>query len=73
MNVGKVLLLAKQTQFHAEKTRGTGSEMTQKLHDEIEMPPETFVVSLCKLYAVGLILCSKIADVHGIEVHDVRT
>jgi len=37
------------------------------------MPPLTFVVSLCKLYAVGLILRSKIADVHGIEVHDVRT
>ena len=37
------------------------------------MPPVTFVVSLCKLYAVGLILRSKIADVHGIEVHDVRT
>ena len=37
------------------------------------MPPVTFVVSLCKLYVVGLILRSKIADVHGIEVHDVRT
>ena len=35
------------------------------------MQPVTFVVSLCKLYAVGLILCSKIADVHGIEVNDV--
>jgi len=37
------------------------------------MPPVTFVISMCKLYAVGLILCSKIADVRGIEVHDVRT
>jgi len=37
------------------------------------MQPVTFVVSLCKLYAVGLILCSKIADNHGIEVHDVLT
>ena len=37
------------------------------------MPPATFVVSLGKLYAVGLILRSKIADVHGIEVHDFRT
>jgi len=37
------------------------------------MQPVTFVVSLCKLYAVGLILCSKIADVHGIEVNDVLT
>jgi len=34
------------------------------------MPSVTFVGSLCKTYAV---LCSKIADVHGIEVHDVRT
>jgi len=37
------------------------------------MTAVTFVVSLCKLYAVGLMLRSKIADVHGIEVHDVRT
>ena len=36
------------------------------------MPPVTFVGSLCKIQAVGL-LCSKIADVHGIEIHDVRT
>jgi len=27
-------LLAKQTQLHAEKTCGTGIEMTQKLHEE---------------------------------------
>jgi len=35
-----------------------------------EMPPVTFVGSLCKIRAI---LCSKIADIHGIEVHDVRT
>jgi len=35
-----------------------------------EMPPVTFVVSLYKTHAV---LCSKIADVHGIEVHNIRT
>ena len=34
------------------------------------MPLVTFVGSLCKIHAV---LYSKIADVHGIEVHDVRT
>ena len=33
------------------------------------MPPVTFIGSLCKIHVV---LCSKIADVHGIEVHDVR-
>jgi len=33
-NVGKVLLLAKQTQVHAEKTRRAGIEVTQKLHEE---------------------------------------
>jgi len=32
--VGKVLLLANQTQVHAKKTRGSGSEVTQKLHEE---------------------------------------
>jgi len=34
------------------------------------MPPVTFTGSLCKIHAI---LCSKIADVNGIEVHDVRT
>jgi len=34
------------------------------------MPPVIFVGSLCKIHDV---LCSKIADVHGTEVHDVRT
>ena len=37
------------------------------------MQPVTFVVSLCKLYAVGLILCSIIAHVHEIEVNDILT
>jgi len=32
------------------------------------MPLVTFVGILCKIHAL---LCSKIADVHGIEVHDV--
>ena len=62
----KKLLLGKQTQAHAKKTRGTGIEVTQKN----EMLPVTFVGSLYKTHAA---LCSKIADVHGIEVHDVRT
>jgi len=34
LNVGKVLLLAKQTQVHTEKKRGEGLEVTQKLHEE---------------------------------------
>jgi len=34
------------------------------------MPPVTFVGSLCKIHAV---LCSKIKDVHGIEINDVWT
>jgi len=36
------------------------------------MPPVTFLGSLC-IHAVGIILCSKIADVHGTGAHDVRT
>jgi len=34
LNFGKVLLLEKQTQVHAEKTRRAGIEVTQKLHEE---------------------------------------
>jgi len=44
--------------------------VTHKLQKETEMPPATFVGNLCKNQAV---LCSKITDVHGIEVHEVRT
>jgi len=65
LNVRSVLLLAKQTQVHTEETRGLGMEVTQNYTKKPEMPPITFVVSLCKIRAV---LCSKIAD-----VHDVRT
>ena len=34
LNARRVLLLAKQAQDHAEKTRGAGIEVTQKLHEE---------------------------------------
>ena len=33
------------------------------------MLPATYVASLCKTHAVW---CSKIPDVHEIEVHDIR-
>jgi len=65
LNVQKVLLLAKQKQVHAQKTRRSGIEVTQNYTKKPEMPPVTFVGSLCKIYAL---LFSKIAD-----VHDVRT
>jgi len=54
----KFLLLAKQTQVHPEKMRGAGIEVTQNYTKKLEMPPITFVVSLCKIHVV---LCSKIA------------
>ena len=63
LNVRKLLLLAKQTQVHAEKMRGAGIEVTQNYTTKPEMPPVTFVGILCKIRAV---LCSKIADV-GLE------
>ena len=62
------MLVAKQTQVHAEETHGTGIKITQK-NTKSEMPPVNFVGSLCKTNAV---LCAKIADVHGIEGHDIR-
>ena len=40
------------------------------MHEKNEMPPVTVVGSQYKTHAV---LCSKIIDVHGIEVYDVRT
>jgi len=53
-----------------QKTRGAGKEVTQVYMKKPEMPPVTFAGSLCKIHAI---LCSKIADVHGIDVHDHRT
>jgi len=65
LNVRNVLLLAKQTLVRTEETRGVGMEVTQNYTKKPEMPPVTFVVSLCKIHTL---LFSKIAD-----VHDVRT
>jgi len=60
MNVGKILLLANKHRFTP----------VQNYTKKPEMPPVTFVGSLCKIHAV---LCLKIADGHGIEVHYIRT
>jgi len=64
LNVLRLLLLAKQTQVHAEKMRGAGIEVTQNYTKKSEMPPITFVGILCKIRAV---LCSKTADVHDVR------
>jgi len=64
LNVQKVLLLAKKTQVHAEKTRWAGTEVTQNYTKKPEMPPVTFVGSLCKIHHL---LFSKIADVHDVQ------
>jgi len=53
-----------------KKRVGRHRSDTKNYTEKPEMPAVTFVGSLCKIHAV---LCSKIADVHGIEVHDVRT
>jgi len=65
LNVRKVLLFAKQTQDHAEKTRGAGIEVKQNYTKKPAMPRIILVASLCKIHAL---LYSKLAD-----VHDVRT
>jgi len=64
-NVRKLLLLAKQTQVHAEEMRGAGMEVAQNYTKKPEMQPVTCVGSLC---TIQVLLFSKIAD-----VHDVRT
>jgi len=59
LNAEKKLLLSKQTQVYAEKTRGLGIKVTQKMHEKNEMPPVTFVGSLNKTHAV-FVLYSKL-------------
>jgi len=53
LNVGKIFILAKQTQVHAEKTRGAGLEVTQKLHEETWNATSKFcwqfVQDLCRI------------------------
>ena len=63
------LLLAKQTQVRAEKTSWAGIKVTQKYMKKNEMLPAIYVAGLCKTHAVW---CSKISDVHEIEVHVIR-
>jgi len=65
LNVRKVSLLAKKNTGPRQKTRGAGMEVTQNYTKKLEMPPATFVGSLCKIHAL---LFLKFAD-----VHDVRT
>jgi len=67
--VEKNVSLAKQPQVRAVTKRGERINVTQKIHEKNEMLPVTFVGNLYKTHAV---LCSKIADVHGTEVHDIR-
>ena len=64
LNVGKLLLLAKQTQVHAEETRGAGMEVAQNYTKKPEIPTVTFVGSLCTIHAL---LFSKIADIHDVR------
>jgi len=64
LNVRNLLLLAKQTQVHTEETHGVSMEVTQNYTKKPEMPPVTFVGSLCKIHAL---LFSKIADVHDVR------
>ena len=70
VDVEKVLLVAKQAQVHAENARGAGIAVTQIYTKKPETLPVTFAGSLCKTHDV---LCSKMADVHGLEVHDNQT
>jgi len=53
LNVRKLLLLAKQTQVHAEETHGAGMEVTQNNTKKPEMPPVTSVGTLCKIHALN--------------------
>jgi len=55
---------------HVHSKKRPGIEVTRKIHDKNGIPLVTFVGSLYKCHAI---LCSKIVDVHGIEVHEVRT
>jgi len=64
LKVRKAFLLAKQAQVHAEETRGAGMEVTQNYTKKPEMPPVTFVGSLCKIHAL---LFSKSAGVHDVQ------
>ena len=69
MECRKRFIFSKTNKCPGRKTIGTRLELAQNLHEET-WNAVTFVGSLHKIHAV---LYSKIADVHGVELHDVRT
>ena len=54
----KVLLLAKQTQAHAQRTCGAGIKVTHKYTKKTKCCQQPLLA---------------VADVHGVEVHDIQT
>jgi len=63
---------SKQTQVYAEKTRGLGIKVTQKMHEK----KRNAASNLCwqpEQDPCRIRIVFEIADVHEIEVHDVRT
>jgi len=53
MDVGKVLLLAKQNRSTPKKRVGQDLKWNKNYTKKLEMPPVTFVDSLRKIHAVG--------------------
>jgi len=69
--VEKTFIISKtNTGPRGKNAWGRHKSDTKNTQMRTEILPVTFVGSLYKTHAV---LCSKIADVHGIEVPDVRT
>jgi len=71
LNVEKVLLLAKQTQVHAEKRAGQEKKWHKNYTKKHEMASVTFLVVCATARPWRIVF--KIEDVHGIELHDVRS
>ena len=62
LNVGKIFIIGKTNIGPRWKNALWQDQKWHKNYTKkLEMQPVTSVVSLCKLYAVGLILCSNIA------------
>jgi len=70
VDCGKKFIISKTNTGPCQINAWGRHKSDKKMHEKSEMLPVTFVGSLYKTDAV---FCSKIADVHVLEFHDVRT
>jgi len=71
LNVENMLFLIKQTQVHAEKSVGQANKWHKSTRKTMNATCNLRWHVTYDLYTTHAVICSKIADVRGISVHEV--